>query len=63
MSKQYLFLCDENGLKHLDGLIRGVQFIEVTGLSLNDRKDVMVLATPNKPVEQIDVKPDVKPEA
>lgn len=46
MSKQYLLMCNEQVMHYLSGMIRGIEFIEVQGINLNNENKFNLLATP-----------------
>ncbi len=51
MSKQYLMMCDENGIDILNALFKPevVQFLEVKGMNLNGQNTLNILVTPVLP--------------
>lgn len=53
-AKQFLLICDQNGLQILENVLKGVQFIEVVGLGCTDRPDMLVLSTPARPIALIE---------
>jgi len=44
--KQYLLVCDETQLAALEAVFKGVRFLEVQGLNVDQSNKVQVLATP-----------------
>lgn len=44
--KQYLLVCDETQLAALESVFKGVRFLEVQGLNVDQSNKVQVLATP-----------------
>lgn len=46
MTKQYLLICGEEARVALEAAIRGVEFLEVQGLNLNNENKLNLLATP-----------------
>ena len=60
--KQYLLICEEAGMKALEALIKGLQFIEVQGMDVGNNNVYKLLVTPViPPVAPID-KPMVNQE-
>ncbi len=47
--KQYLLLCDEPQLSALEAVFKGIKFIEVQGLNVDQSNKIQVLATPVLP--------------
>ena len=46
MSKQYLLSCGDEARVSLEAAIKGVEFLEVQGLNLNNENKFNLLATP-----------------
>jgi len=46
MNKQYLLMCNEQVMHYLNGAIRGIEFIEVQGVNLNNENKLNLLVSP-----------------
>ena len=46
MSRQYLLLCGDEAKVALEAAIKGIEFLEVQGLGLNNENKLNVLVTP-----------------
>ncbi len=53
MTKQYLLLCTEEGRKTIAAFARGVDFIEVQGVSFNNESKMHLLATPVASITEV----------
>ena len=47
--KQYLLLCDDTSRMFLENVLKGVQFLEVQGMNVDQAGKLQVLATPIHP--------------
>lgn len=46
MTKQYLLLCGDETRVALEGALKGIEFLEVQGLNLNNENKLNLLVTP-----------------
>lgn len=46
MNKQYLLLCNDETKVALENAIKGIEFLEVQGLNLNNENKLNLLVTP-----------------
>lgn len=46
MSKQYLLICSDEAKIALEAAIKGIEFLEVQGLNLNNENKLNLLVTP-----------------
>ena len=46
MSKQFILICGEEAMKTLESVLKGVEFLEVQGLNLNNENKLNLLVTP-----------------
>ena len=59
--KQFLLLCSEEAKSALENAIKGLEFLEVQGLNLNNENKLNLLVTPIiPPVTQAYIEPKVE---
>ena len=62
MTKQYLLTMTDEGKEAIEGLFKGLEFLEVQGLNLNNENKLNILVTPVIPPVNPATVDSVKPE-
>jgi len=61
MSKQYLWICNDQMRIVLENVIKGIEFLEIQGLNLNNENKFNLLVTPViPPVNQAFIQPQME---